>query len=506
MERDFARREAAARKRRIILNNDGNEPVYLAKEPTAEAILAPRTAALPGSQVDTVFYCSWSSGFSVFTHLTAVGQVFTSTEAMFAENRMPELARRGVDPLRVVTEFCHGHGIEAFWSMRMNDTHDGSTADYGPVMLRANRLKNEHPEWLVGSPEDRPRYGAWSAVDYGVPEIRELAYRFVEEVCLHYDVDGVELDFFRHPVFFRGPAHGFPCGEQERGLMTDLVRRIRAMMDERGGARGRPLLLAVRAPDSVSYCRKVGLDLERWLAVGLVDLLVPSGYIQLNPWQYSVALGHRYGVPVYPALDESRVREEGELDVTHGVMTRPRGTVEAYRARAATVWSAGADGVYLYNYFDPKSPMLRDLGDPLTLEGKDKLYFASYRGVGRVAGDSLPHEAEIALPTLNPQSPLSLYPGVVESVTIRLAETGEPELALRLKLSRAVAAAELEVRWNGRVVPARAREAGWLEAPIDPREARLGENVVEVGRAAESTGGILLLQDLQVRSRHGRGR
>ena len=70
-----ARKQAAARRRRIVLNNDGNEPVYLIKEPTAEEILAYRTSPFIGSQVDTVLYCTWSSGFGVFTHFTEAGQM-----------------------------------------------------------------------------------------------------------------------------------------------------------------------------------------------------------------------------------------------------------------------------------------------------------------------------------------------------------------------------------------------------------------------------------------------
>src|SRR5690606_22396320 len=76
----------------------------------------------------------------------------------------------GTDPLAVVAEFCKAHEIELFWSLRMNDTHDGSRTDYGPIMLRSNRLKLEHPEYLLGTRSKRPKYGAWTAVDYGRPE------------------------------------------------------------------------------------------------------------------------------------------------------------------------------------------------------------------------------------------------------------------------------------------------------------------------------------------------
>src|SRR4051794_20983275 len=60
------RKEALNRPRRIIFNNDGNEPVYFCNAATAEELLRSRTAPLAGSQVDSIFYCTWSSGFGLF--------------------------------------------------------------------------------------------------------------------------------------------------------------------------------------------------------------------------------------------------------------------------------------------------------------------------------------------------------------------------------------------------------------------------------------------------------
>lgn len=280
---DALHRAAVNRSRRVIFNNDGNEPVYYCKAATPEELLGQRTAALADSQVDSIFYCTWSSGFGLFTHHTKVGQLFDTREEMFKPNRTREFVEAGIDPLRVMADFAHRQKIELVWSMRMNDTHDGSTAAYGPVMFRANRLKNEHPQWLIGSKDQRPKYGSWSAVDYAVPEIRDLAFRYCEEVCNGYDVNGIELDFFRHAFFFMCSGRGEPCGQAELEAMTELVRRVRVMSREVGRKRGRPILLAVRVPDSLEYCRFVGLDLERWLAEGLVDLLTVMPPVGLEP-------------------------------------------------------------------------------------------------------------------------------------------------------------------------------------------------------------------------------
>src|SRR5687768_9389867 len=169
-----ARRQAANRQRRIIFNNDGNEPVYLCKTNSPEELLGYRTTPLLGSHVDSIFYCTWSSGFGLFTHDTKVGKVFATKEGLFAKNLAPALIAAGTDPLRVMTDFGRKNGIEIFWSFRVNDTHDGSTADYGPIMFAANQLKREHPEWLIGSLTQKPKFGAWSAVDFGRAEVREL--------------------------------------------------------------------------------------------------------------------------------------------------------------------------------------------------------------------------------------------------------------------------------------------------------------------------------------------
>src|SRR5439155_13061338 len=134
--------------------------------------------------------------------------------------------------------------------------------------------------------------------------------RYVEEVCRNYDIDGVELDFFRHAMFFKTPTTGHPSTVEDLSQMTDLLRRIRAMADEVGSRRGRPILLAMHVPDSIEYCKAIGLDLETWLKDDLLYLLITAGYVELNSLDYSVTLARQYGVKVYPSLDETRIKDQ----------------------------------------------------------------------------------------------------------------------------------------------------------------------------------------------------
>ena len=492
------RREAANRKRRVIFNNDGDEIVYECREATLKALLDARTTALAGTQVDSIFYCTWSSGMSLFTHDTKAGQVFDTREGRFAPNMTRAMLDRGIDPLKAMVDFGKEHRMEVFWSYRMNDTHDGALTDYGPVMFRANKLKTEHPEYLMGDPKHLPKYGAWSAMNYGLPEVRELAFRYVEEVCQNYDVDGVELDFFRHPVFFKHNTAGAPCDDADREQMTGLVRRIREMTEAVGRKRGRPILVAMRVPDSVEYSRAVGIDLEQWLAGDLLDLLIVSSYLQLNAWEYSVQLGHKYGVKVYPSLDESRVKDPDARALRMSPL--------AYRGRAMNVWNSGADGVYIFNHFNPLSPVWRELGDPAQLQNMDKDYFASVRGVAGVAGSALPHSAFIKIATLNPASPIPLADGREAEVKFPIGDkvragddAAGTTLTLRLRLKDLQRPEAAAVKMNGNSVPNGSLAKDWVEFKLDPKWVRQGANEVTVTPALQDKGS---LTDLHLTVRH----
>ncbi|MBM4079483.1 MAG: hypothetical protein FJ278_07265, partial [Planctomycetes bacterium] len=389
-----ARKEAAQRHRRIIFNNDGDDVIYTQKEPTVEALLALRTTPLVGSQVDSIFYSN-SLCFGQSLHKSAVMEPFTCTDYIFKDNSLPQLMERGLDPIQIMVDFGKRHGIEVFWDMRMNDTHDAMIGGYGPYLRP--KFKLDHPEYLCGSETKFPRCGTWTSVDYAQPAVRDLAFRFFEEVCRKFDVDGIELDFFRHPCFFKTVAQGGVATQAELDMMTDLVRRTRQMTETVGCQRGRPILIAIRVPDSVEYCRGIGLDVEKWLAEGLVDILSGTCYFQLNPWPYLIELGHKHGVPVYPCLSESRVKGETRFK---------RNSMESYRARAMSAWAAGADGIYLFNLFNPRHPVWRELGNPAALRTMDKLYFVTVRD-GNPDSYLVGGRQHRRLPVLTPSMPMA---------------------------------------------------------------------------------------------------
>lgn len=478
------RGEMAHRQRRIIMNNDGCDVLYFPKneKATVEGFLAKRTTPLAGTHVDAIAYCTISSGFSYFTHNTKAGTVLARSGHEFGigpetRNITKELIDQGTDCLQAVIDFGHEHAMEVFWSMRMNDTHDVAHRPDEPYFLFPP-LKQQHPDWLVGDPVRRTPYGRWSSVDYARPEIRDLAFSFIEEVCRNYQVDGIELDFFRHLCYFKTTAMGGAASQEERDLMTGLMRRVRAMTEEVGIQRGRPILVAVRVPDSVGYCRDLGFDLERWLSEGLVDLLITTCYFRLNPWEYSIELGHKYGIPVYPCLSDSRVQGETRFR---------RSSAAGYRGRAANAWAAGADGLHVFNYFNPKASLWQEIGDPESLLTMDKLYFVTVRDDDpqRFLAKGRDYRTVPMFGPAHPRlitasRPVELEITVGDDLPSAERRGYRSEVKLHLEVPTIQTAEQLCVKLNGVELSGGALSDGWVDYPVPPAAVRQGRNQVAI--------------------------
>ncbi len=501
-----ARKQVAERPRRIIYNNDGYD---IMEGATPERFLANRLGQIPGTQVDTVFYCTGVTG--LFTsHLPRVGETLDE----FVTDSSPEtdIGRRdalramkaaGHDPLIVAIDFCHENQIEIFFSLRMNDIHD-SMPHSRPFLPR---WKRQRPHVMLGRDGDFDRYPAhdprawWSSLDYELPEVRDYVFRILEDVCGRYDVDGLELDFLRHPKFFRPTLTLQPAEPGHSEAMNDLLRRIRTMTDEVARRRGRPLPIACRVPLSLQCAAALGLDVVRWVKEDLCDMLVVGGgYVPMAMFddvREMAAFGHGHGVPVYACISASALDTRNEW-------------AENWRAAAMNIWQAGADGVYLFN-FVPDRPykLLSQLGGTDTLKGLDKTYgvdhvvvdrFGGYQRPGIVAAGRLP----VALP---PDGWAQVKLPVGEDVAANAPSGKTATTRLRVRVSSFASGDRIVARLNGLVLgeakPATPPEGTdapptaegllsqvgrsrprtppantWLEIDVDPDKVAVGNNLV----------------------------
>ena len=105
------RKEAAHRRRRIVMNNDGNDCRHLDVEPSVESFLNSRTAPLVGSQVDAIFYCT--GVFNSYTHQSEETELRKHADQNVVDWAW-KLINQGTDALGAMTEFAHGYDMEVF--------------------------------------------------------------------------------------------------------------------------------------------------------------------------------------------------------------------------------------------------------------------------------------------------------------------------------------------------------------------------------------------------------
>ena len=493
------------RRRRLIFNNDGDD-IWAPEPASPAAFLASRTSGLLDSQMDTLFFCTGRT--TSLWHDTKVGSFLD----LGAARRF--IVNRGRDCLQIQLDFCRQHGIEAFWSMRMNDVHDSyrhAPALASEKMARQlfSRFKQQHSDYLMGEPADAHEYSIhaprsmWSALNYAIPEVREHVFRLVAEVSQGYDVDGVELDFERAPIYFTPTLDLQPAQPEQRESMTALLRRIRQMTQRTAVGRGRPLLVAVRVPLTVRGCAFLGLDLERWLREDLVDLLIAGGgcFPMAMPIRELVQLGHQYDVPVYPCIDNSAMYQGGFWGGGRGPDLLNLSSLEAWRGAAMNIWNAGADGVYLFNCFNPHSAIWRELGARTTLANKNKLYALDYLNRQQTLGESKP-----SLPPQTGLLPLPLLGGETVSVEFPVGEqvrhNNLQELTLWLHFNANISSGQLHVRLNGTEIATRKRREAWHGLPLQAAHIRRGDNRLELTLAPPAGAPTPLLDGAQLLVRY----
>ncbi len=277
------------------------------------------------------------------------------------------LADAGHNPPAVIVEECHKRNIAAFVSLRMNDTHDGQHSRGTLPNPELPSFKRQNADWLVET-LDR-----WTALDFRQPRVRALKLRVIQEYFDRWDFDGIELDWLRHTL-------NFPRGEEQNGArhLTDFMRQVREMLDERAAARGRAIEVAVRIPERLAWCLLGGYDIPAWIEEDLCDsLILGQGLTEHPAIEEFRTLMKKRRLPIYPSL----------YSYGNGYRISPD---EVIRGSAANLWQAGADGLYTFNWFHHgpwRRQLLHEIADPQRLAELAKQYTVTHRfDVGRNVG------------------------------------------------------------------------------------------------------------------------
>ncbi len=278
---------------------------------------------------------------------------------------LKSLRDAGHDPLGLIVERVKQKNMEAFLSFRVNEVHGVDNPDTFSNQLILSKFWRDHPEWHVGQlgdtlsplhqeimgPRTNPIVGKWfsGGLNFAIPEVRQRRLNQLRECCERYDIDGLELDFQRFPVFFK-------YGEEASHLptITSWVHEVHAMTHEVGKKRGRPILLSARILARPEQNLGVGIDPMTWAKEGLLDFVVVSHYLHNNftlPIKEYRRLLPR-DLPLYASIEVER-------------------NADTYRSIARKLYDDGADGILMFNFFTSRKPqyeLLKELGNRETIQ------------------------------------------------------------------------------------------------------------------------------------------
>lgn len=199
------------------------------------------------------------------------------------------LAEQGIDANMYLLEKMHGHGVEAWIAVRMNDIHAGEDDD---SPLHTDFWK-QHPEYRISNTPYE------NGLDFSHAVVRKYVLDFIHEVIERYDIDGIMLDWMRFPTFFRHRE-----AWMKRGLLTDIQRQTAEWIREKSRRAGKRIQVAARVPVTPEIAHGIGLDVEEWAKEGIVDRIFISCFVHAQNYDAPVEIwNRRLNMPVTVSLD-----------------------------------------------------------------------------------------------------------------------------------------------------------------------------------------------------------
>lgn len=492
----------------IIYEGEWNDIVCSDYPLTPDRYVHESIRPLVNTHVDALFYnlcssdgycCELKSGEILCDAFDPVGDAWVWR---YREN-VKKMVEVGANPPQIAVEYGHRLGLKVIPVVRMNDMHDMF------YKYEVSRFKLDNPHLLLGyggymdwekgyrghpDPESLKSF-QWGCFDFVHEQVRDHRFAIIEEFITRWDNDGVSLDFDRDPWYFK--EDGKP---QNAALMTDMVRRVRALLDDVAKQRGRPQYLHVRVIPPIDTCYARGLDVRTWVAEGLVDAITPGcGYMtmtqDLSPW---LELVQGEPVWVYPAMNHWN-------------------TLEVTRAWAKLMWQRGAHGLYLFNWghllygHDKATPpeaervgtvwfdevhddyyqILHEMGDPRVLEFRDCVYSLESISHEKCSGEAAANKRasrglhDIVLPIDFTAGRHELPFGFADDLEAAAQRGMSPRVTLRMKVHNHTPPDDFDVLLNGELLPIETRTERaqfimnnwtWITFPLPGRLLKLGQN------------------------------
>jgi len=273
-----------------------------------------------------------------------------------------EWKRKGIDPIRVALEYSHDVGLEFHATYRPAGFHYPVPEDEWTT----GGLYDKHPEWRGRDKQGRPT----PRFSYAYQGVRQAVLGFIKEL-LAYPVDGICIAYNRRPPLVEYEPPVLEVFTRKTGLdATKLDDRdprwlksraevLTAFMRELRSLAGRKTVTAI-VMGSEAENLLFAMDLEAWIAEGLVDTIVPyTSAAKLNSaaasWENPADLDYFV-----------RITRGTRCELAPNIMPRAM-PPENYLRRASDIYDLGVDRLFFCDTdsrldFGPSWSTLRRLG------------------------------------------------------------------------------------------------------------------------------------------------
>ena len=238
-----------------------------------------------------------------------------------------------------------------------------------------------------------------------------------------------------------------------RKIMTEWISSISNELKNKGKDKE----LVVRVSTSVEESYNIGLDLEKWVNDGLIDVIVGednhAGSVTNPNVEYNELLSitkntdTRVHASLYSHMDSDRLNEA---------------TIESIRGAACNYWDQGVDGLYVAQWFSQwpyKASFyekLREIPYRDIMDSKDKFY-----NVATSSGRQTERASDLFSKKHGDSLPVVLETGksvkIVNTIADDLAKWDEVdrvfEVKLRFRITSATETDEYVFKINGSTIP-----------------------------------------------------
>lgn len=290
-----------------------------------------------------------------------IGDPYRVGDRLAAES-WQALKRQGIDPFKTALDYAHALGLEFHATYRPAGFHFPVPEDE----WNTGGAYDKHPEWRGRDKQGRPT----PRLSYAFKPVRQAALGFVQEM-LAYPVDGLCIAYNRRPplVEYEQPvldsfraATGLDATrlddrdprwlKHRAGVLTQFMRELRLIV----GAK--PVTAIVMSSQRENLHQAI--DLETWIAEGLVDTIVPYTSVErlastADSWDNPGDL--EFFV---------RITRGTRCELAPNMMPRLMAP-ETYLKRAKGIYDLGVERLFFWDtnaryHFDPSWSVLRRLG------------------------------------------------------------------------------------------------------------------------------------------------